>query len=145
MVSPEVSLGTWEPDPVLIIFFRSQMTSCSVSQKVGTELGQAPTSQARPRDINHLRPSNLAARTLHSVEHISSTFGYDPCPVRQGLVAAVKRCVRKARFFAVREQNKGNQSLVWVSTPQRGKSFLFSVFQSHNCWPKADYLSLIHI
>ena len=54
-------------------------------------------------------------------------------------MAAVKRCVRKARFFAVREQNKGNQSLVWVSTPQRGKSFLFSVFQSHNCWPKADY------
>ena len=30
-----------------INFFRLEMTSCSVSQKVNTEMGQAPTSQAR--------------------------------------------------------------------------------------------------
>ena len=33
-----------------IIFLRSEMTSCSVSQKVDTEMGQAPTSQAKPQD-----------------------------------------------------------------------------------------------
>ena len=29
----------------------------------------------------------------------SSKFDHDPCSVRRGLVAAVKRCVRKTRFF----------------------------------------------
>ena len=47
----------------------------------------------------YVRPSNLAARTLRSVEHTPSKFSHDPCPVRRGLVAAVKCCVRKARFF----------------------------------------------
>ena len=71
----------------------------SVSQKNDTELGQAPTSQARPRDTDHLRPSNLAARTLSLVEHTLSKFGGDPCPARRGITAAVKCYVRKARFF----------------------------------------------
>ena len=62
-------------------------------------MGQAPTSQATPRDTAHLRPSNLAARTLSLVEHTLSKFCRDPCPVRRGLVAAMKCCVRKARFF----------------------------------------------
>ena len=75
------------------------MTSCSISQKVGAELAHAPTSQARTRDTDHLRPSNLAARTLRSVEHTPSKFGHDPCTVRRGIVAAVKCCVRKTRFF----------------------------------------------
>ena len=41
-------------------------------------------------------------------------------------------------FFVAVEQNERSQSLVWVSTPQRGKPVLNSVFRSHNCWPKAD-------
>ena len=96
----EVSLGMWERDPDLDqFFFRSKMTSCSESQKVDTALGQTPASQARPRDTDHLRPSNLAARTLRSVEHKLSKFGHDPCPVRRGLVAAVKWFVRRDGSF----------------------------------------------
>ena len=72
---------------------------CSVLQKFYTELGQPPKSQARPRDTDYLQPSNLAARTLRSVEHAPSKFGHDLCPVKLGLVAAVKCFVRKARFF----------------------------------------------
>ena len=49
------------------------------------EMGQAPTSQSRPRDTDHLRPSNLAARTLSLVEHALSKFSGDPCPVRRVL------------------------------------------------------------
>ena len=75
------------------------MTSCSVSQKVDTELCQARTSQARPRDTDHLRPSNLAERTLSLVEHTRSKFGGEPCPVRRGIMAGVKCCVLKTRFF----------------------------------------------
>ena len=131
MVRLEVSFGTWEPDPVLYMFFRSEMTFCSVWQNVDTELGQAPASQARPRDTDHLRPSYLAARTLRSVEHTPSSFGHDPCAVRRGLMTAVNCCVRKARFFDVRakavEQNR-SQSVVWVfQHHQRENLFLFSV------------------
>ena len=69
-------------------------------------MGQAPTSKARPRDTDHLRPSNLAARTLSIVEHILSKFDGDPCPVRGGTVAAVKCYVRKARFFLCRQRTE---------------------------------------
>ena len=42
----------------------------------GTQIGQAPTSQARPRDTDHLWPLNLAARTRGSGEVLctKSTF-----------------------------------------------------------------------
>ena len=53
-------------------------------------MGQAPTPQARPRDNDHLRPSNLAASTLSLAEHALSNFGGDPCPVRRGIAAAVQ-------------------------------------------------------
>ena len=56
-------------------------------------------SQAIPRCTDHLRPSNLAARTLSFVEHTLSKFGGDPCRLRRGLAAAVKCYVQKARFF----------------------------------------------
>ena len=69
-------------------------------------MGQAPTSQARPRDTDHLLPSNLAAKTLSLVEHAFSKFGVDPCPVRRGLTAAVKCYVRKARFSCVGSDQK---------------------------------------
>ena len=95
-----------------------EMTSFSVSQKVDTETGQVSKSH---RDL----PSNLAARTLRSVEHTPSKFGHGPCRVRQGLVAAVKRCVRKARVFRCpgRLWNRTREArapepclqLVWVS------------------------------
>ena len=91
----EVLLGTWEPDPFLDHF----LLIGNVSQNVDTELGQAATSQARARDTDHLRPSNLSARTLHLVEYTPSKFGHDPCPMRRGLVAAVKCYVRKTRFL----------------------------------------------
>ena len=96
-----MSLETWEPDPFLDHFFLIGNDLLSVSQKVDTELGQATTSQARSRDTEHLlvRPSNLAARALRSVEHTPSKFGHDPSRVRRGLAAAVKCYVRKARFF----------------------------------------------
>ena len=87
-----------EPDPFLDHFFLIGNVLNSVSQRVDTELGQAPTSHARPRETDHLRTSNLAARTLSLVEHTLSKFGGDPCPLRRGIAAAVKCYVRKARF-----------------------------------------------
>ena len=100
------------------------------SGKIYTELGQAPTPQARPRDIDHVRPSRLAARALRSVEHTPSKFGHDLHPVRRGLVAAVKCCVRKACLLRcpgrLLWKQKRSQSLVWwVSTPQWGNLFCF--------------------
>ena len=91
-----------------------------------------------PSKTSRHRPPTASKRGSKDptlVEHTSSKFGHDPWPVRRGLVAAVKWCVRKARFFAVGEQNERSQSLVWVSTPQRGKPVLFSVFRSHICSP----------
>ena len=106
-------------------------------------MGQAPTSQARPRDADHLlvRPSNLAAKTLSLVEHTLSKLGGDPCPVRRGLAAAVKCYVRKARFFLCRQRTEITHhyrrycSRVSVST-MKGKPVLFSVFEYDNCWPQ---------
>ena len=69
-------------------------------------MGQAPASQARPRDTDHLQPSNLAERTLSLVEHTISKFGCNPCPVRRGITAAVKCYVRKARFFWCRQRTE---------------------------------------
>ena len=60
------------------------------SEKKHPEIGQAPTSQARPRDADHLRPSNLAGRTINIVEHTISKFGGDRCPVNRGFAPAVK-------------------------------------------------------
>ena len=82
-----------------IMFLWSEMTSYSASQNVDTELGQAPTSEARPQDTDHLLPSNLAAKTRSLVEHTFSKLGGDPSPGRWALAAAVKRHVRKARCF----------------------------------------------
>ena len=39
-----------------------------------TELGQAPTFQARPRDTDHLGPSNLAATIL---DQLSGAYPLD--------------------------------------------------------------------
>ena len=85
-----------------IIFCDTEQEVISDRKKIsrtGSELGQAPTSQARPRDTDHPRPSNLGARTLSLVEHKISKFCRDPCPVRRGLVAAVKCHVRKESFL----------------------------------------------
>ena len=83
----------------------------SVSQKVDTELGQAPTSQARPRDTDHLRPLNLAARTLSLVEHTLSKFGGDPCSVRRGIAAAARFYVRKASCFSLLNRTREARAL----------------------------------
>ena len=69
----EVSLGTWGPDPILY------------QLKNDLEMGQAPTSQARPHNPDHLRPSNLAATTLRLVDHICLLYT-SPSP-RDGLLS----------------------------------------------------------
>ena len=116
------------------------MASCFVPRKVDTELGQALTSQARPRHTDHLRLSNLAARALRSVEHTPSKFSHDPCPVRRGLVAAVMCCVRKARFFRCpgRLWSRTNEARASCGFQHRRKPVLFSVFLSHYCRPKTN-------
>ena len=110
------------------------MTSCSVSQKVDTELGQAPTLQARPRDTDHLQPSNLAARALRSVQHAPYKFGHDPCPVRQDSWRQSSAVCEKHVFFAPRadygtEQQKPGPCGGFNTT--KGKPVLFSVFRTH--------------
>ena len=113
------------------------MASCSVSQKVDAELGQAPTFQAGPRDTDYPRPSNLVTRTLRPAEHTPSKCGHDPCPVRRGLAAAAKCCVRKARFFLCRQVNRNDPSLPMALladfSTMKGKPVLFSVFGHDNC------------
>ena len=116
----EVSLRTWCLTHFCINAFAMQNTRPFSIRKIHAEMGQAPTSQARPQDTDDLRPSHLAAGTLSLVEHTLSTFGGDACPVRRGIVAAVKRA-KSTFFFAAVEQNETSQSLVWVSTPQSGK------------------------
>ena len=37
-------------------------------------MGQAPSSQAGPRDTDHVRPSHLAVGTLRSVAHATLTL-----------------------------------------------------------------------
>ena len=130
------------PDPFLYFFFLIGNETCYVSHKKLIQNWVRPRpSQARPGDADHLRPSNLAARNLRSVEHTPSKFGHGPRPVRPGLVAAVQCCMRKACFFAVVEQNERTQSLGCVSTPQKGKPVLFSVFWNDNCRPYNNYRS----
>ena len=102
-------------------------------------MSQAPTSQVRPRDTDHLRPSNLAARTVSLVERTLSKFGGDPCPVRPGLAAAVKCYVRKKRFPCVgSEQNDPAlpTALLTCFGVMKGNTVLFSVFWNDDCWPK---------
>ena len=43
-------------------------------------------------------PSNVEARTLSLEQHTLSNLCRDPCPVKRGLLAAVKRYVRKTHF-----------------------------------------------
>ena len=140
----EVSLGTWGPDPFLYQFFaiqnrRSFPAGHSRSEKNDPEMGQVSTFRARLRDTDHLRASNLAARTLRFVEHTLSKFGDDPCPVRRRLAAAVKCYVRKARFFLCRQRTEMTQSLPTALlagfSTMKGNPVLFSVFRSHNSRP----------
>ena len=84
--------------PFPVFFLSESQMTCSVSHTSDIELGQAPTSQARARDTDHLRPSKVMARALSLVEPMLSKLSGDPCPVRRGIVA-VKSGMRKARFF----------------------------------------------
>ena len=101
-----VSLRTWCLTHFCINAFAMQNTRPFSIRKIHAEMGQAPTSQARPQDTDDLRPSYLAARTLGLAEHTLSTFGGDPCPVRRRLVAAVICYVRKARSFFHRQRSQ---------------------------------------
>ena len=136
----EISLVTWGPDPILYQLFQNRSFPI---RKNNPEMGQAPTSQARPRDTDHLRPPNLAASTLGLVDYTLSKFGGDPCPVRRGLAAAVKCYVRKARFFLCRQRSERTPSLptallAGFSTIKRNL-VLFSVFWYDNCPPCTKY------
>ena len=104
----EVSPGAWGPDPVMYQLFAIQNRTSFPIRKNDPEMGDAPTSQARPRDTDQLQPSNLAGRSLSLVEHTLSNFGGDPCPVRRGIVAALKfyLYVRKTRFFLWRQRTE---------------------------------------
>ena len=75
----------------------SDLLFCMYRKKI-VQNWVGPPRPKRYLGTDHLRPSNLAAKTLSFVEHTLSKFG-DPCPVRRGLAAAVKCYVRKARFF----------------------------------------------
>ena len=87
---------TYTPEYILS---SRNITSCSVSQKVDTELCQAPTSQAKSRDQTTHGPHTWGGEDSTLSVHRPPKFGHDPCPVRRGLVAAIKRCAREARFF----------------------------------------------
>ena len=99
-----------------------------------TQLGQAPTSQARPRDTD-LSPSNLAGTTLSFVEHTLTKFGGDPCPCEasncgSGEVLYANRTLFPPLLNSTRE---ARQSLVRVSIPQRDN--LFCVLFFGTIWP----------
>ena len=65
-----------------------------------------PTSQAKPRDTVHLRPSNLAARTVSLVEHTLSNLCRDPCPVGSRTRGSGEVLCAKARFFLCRQRSE---------------------------------------
>ena len=90
------------------------------------EMGQVPTSQARPRDTAHVRPSNLAATTPSLVEDTLFRFCRDPCPVRRGLVAAVKcLCAKKSVFFLCRQRTEITRHYRWhFTTDGTAREFL---------------------
>ena len=119
--------GSGSLTQVWIKKIRSEMT-CSVSQKVDTEMGQAPKLQARPRGTDQLRPSNLPARTLRSVEHTPSKFGHDSFEARtrggsQVLYAKnmffslcpgrLWKITREARALCGFQHHKGETRLLW--------------------------------
>ena len=85
----EVSLGTWGPDPILY------------QLKNDLEMGQAPTSQARPHNPDHLRPSNLAATTLRLVDHILSKFWWLPVSCEARNRGSGEVLCAKSAFFLV--------------------------------------------
>ena len=99
-------LGRGGLTQLCINFLRYRTVGHFRSEKYDPEMGQAPTSQARPRDTDHRRPSYLAARTLILVERTLSKFGVDPCPLRRGLAPAVKCYVRKTRVFLCRQRTE---------------------------------------
>ena len=145
MVCLEVSLGTWGSDPVMYQLLSIQNRRSLPIRNKHPEMGQAPTSQARPRDTDHLRPSNLAARTLSLVEHTLSKFGRDPCPVRRRLVAAVKCYLRKKRFFSCTWASNRNDpslptALLAGFSTMKGNPVLFSVFWYDNYRPQHTYI-----
>ena len=101
-----------EPDSVLDIYFSDRKGPPVLYREKRTGSGpHVPSETSRHR----APPSKL---------------GHDPCPVRRELVAAGTCCVRKAAFFRC---SCRLWSLIWVSTPQRRKLGLFSVFRSRNC------------
>ena len=51
-----------------------------------------------PSETSRRRPQTWQERTPRSVDNTPSKFSHDPCPARRGLVAAIKRCVRKSGF-----------------------------------------------
>ena len=133
----EVSPGTWGADPVPHQRFATQNRRSS--EKCHPDISQAPTSQARSRDKEHLRPSSLAARALSFMKHTLPKFDGDVCAVRQGITADVKCFVRKERFSLVYAANRNDPSIptalqAGFSTMKKN-AVLFSVISCDNHWP----------
>ena len=84
----KVSLGTWRP-----CHFRSE--------KYHPEMGQAPKSQARSRDTDHLRPSNLAARTIRLVKHTLSQVRWLPVFCEARTAGSGEVLCAKSTYFLV--------------------------------------------
>ena len=127
-----VSLRTWCLTHFCINAFAMQNTRPFSIRKIHAEMGQAPTSQARPQDTDDLRPSHLAAGTLSLVEHTLSTFRGDAFPMRRRLVAAVICYVRKARSFFRRQRSQMTRHYreFWYG---EGKTVSFSALWSGMC------------
>ena len=94
----EISLRTWGLTHFCINVERCRTQDRFLSENDIQKWVRLPRPK-RDLKTDHLRPSYLAARTLSLVEHTFYTFGGDPCPMRQGLVASVMCYVRKARSF----------------------------------------------
>ena len=79
------------------------MTSCSVSQKFIRKWIR-PSRPKRDLEIQTIYGPQILQRGTYGQWNICtpSKVGHDACPVRRGLVASVKCCVRNARFFSCR-------------------------------------------
>ena len=98
----EVSLRTWGPNPVLYErFFAIQYGR---SLPIRKKMFKNGSGSHVPSETSGKRTS-MALELGSEDSQLSGAYalqvGGDPCPVRRGLVAAVKCNVRKACFFLV--------------------------------------------
>ena len=100
-------------------------------------MGQVPTSQSRPRDADHLRPSNWAARTLGGAYALQVWWRSVSCEARNHGSGEV--LCAKSTFFLVDAVNRNDPSLPTALlagfSTMKGVPVLFSDFGYDNSWP----------